>query len=150
MSFFSANEKIKSIHWSHSALGAVALLPFVSLQTDIQHCCVLGKTLNCCNSLASIVKNNRFLLVFLLWPILHYRRIFKISRRFPVPIGFLRQISTISIRGGGLEDVLGLEDSFGSPWPWPWGVKSLALASNPPVLENWPVLGREQQLFASF
>jgi len=43
----------------------------------------------------------------------------------------------ISPRGGGLED------NFWSPWPWSWP-RTLQ------VLENWPLLGRGQQLFASF
>ena len=34
-------------------------------------------------------------------------------------------------RGGVLEDVFGLEDTFSSPWPWPRSLKSLALASKP-------------------
>ena len=38
-------------------------------------------------------------------------------------------------RGGVLEDVLGLEDTFSSPWPWPQ------------VLENCPVLGSRTALF---
>ena len=39
----------------------------------------------------------------------------------------------INDRGEVLEDVLGLEDTFSSPWPWPWprSLKSLALASKP-------------------
>ena len=31
-------------------------------------------------------------------------------------------------RGGVLEDVLGLEDTFWSPWPWPRGLKSSKIA----------------------
>ena len=54
-------------------------------------------------------------------------------------------------RGGVLEDVLGLEDvledTFSSPWPWPRTLKSLALASNPQILENCPVLGSRTALF---
>ena len=54
-------------------------------------------------------------------------------------------------RGGVLEDVLGLEDVlediFSSPWPWPRTLGSLALASNPQVLENCPVLGSRTALF---
>jgi len=52
-------------------------------------------------------------------------------------------ILLISIGGG-------LEDSFWSPWSWPRKFISLALASNLQLLENWPVLGRGLQLFASF
>ena len=41
----------------------------------------------------------------------------------------------VRIRGGVLEDVLGLEDvlenTLSSPWPWPRSLKSLALASKP-------------------
>ena len=52
-------------------------------------------------------------------------------------------------RGGVLEDVLGLEDTFWSLWPWSWprSLKSLALASKPQVLENCPVLGSRTALF---
>ena len=42
---------------------------------------------------------------------------------------------SISSRGGVLKDVLGLEDTFWSPWPWPR------------VLENWPVLGSRTAVF---
>ena len=35
----------------------------------------------------------------------------------------------------------------GRPWPWPRSLKSLALASKPQVLENWPVLGSRTALF---
>ena len=38
---------------------------------------------------------------------------------------------TAITRGGVLEDVLGLEDTFSSPWPWRRSLKSLALASRP-------------------
>ena len=31
-------------------------------------------------------------------------------------------------RGGVLEDVLGLEDTFSSPWPWPRSLKSSKIA----------------------
>ena len=31
---------------------------------------------------------------------------------------------SVACRGGVLEDVLGLEDRFWSPWPWPRGLKS--------------------------
>ena len=48
-------------------------------------------------------------------------------------------------RGGVLEDVLGLEDIFSSPWPWPRTLGSLA--SNPQVVENCPVLGSRTALF---
>jgi len=55
-------------------------------------------------------------------------------------------------RGSGIEDVL--EDSFWSPWPWSWPRRSSSWLWSRPrtlqVLENWPVLGRGQQLFASF
>ena len=57
----------------------------------------------------------------------------------------------IMIRGGVLEDILGLEDvledTFWSPWPWlcPWSLKSLA--SKPQVLENCPVLRSRTALF---
>ena len=53
----------------------------------------------------------------------------------------------IFTRSGVLEDVLGLEDTFGGPWPWPRSLKSLALASKPQVLENCPVLGSRTALF---
>ena len=46
----------------------------------------------------------------------------------------------LKTRGGVLKDVLGLEDTFWSPWPWSRNLKSLALASKPQVLENCPVL----------
>ena len=42
-----------------------------------------------------------------------------------------------------LEDVLGLEDTFRSPWPRMY--KSLALW--PQVLENWPILGSRTGTF---
>ena len=48
-------------------------------------------------------------------------------------------------RGGVPEDVLGLEDTFSSPWPRGCILKSLA--SKPQVLENWPVLGSRTALF---
>ena len=41
-------------------------------------------------------------------------------------------------RGGVLEDVLGLEVTFLSPWPWPRSLKSS---------KNWPVLGSRTALF---
>ena len=53
------------------------------------------------------------------------------------------------IRGGVLEDVLGLddvlEDTFWSPWPWPR--RSSPWPSRPQVFENWPVLGSRTSLF---
>ena len=65
----------------------------------------------------------------------------------------------VNIRGV-LEDVLGLERWSPRGRPWPRGrhrghilkslaskVKSLALASKPQVLENWPVLGSRTVLF---
>ena len=48
-------------------------------------------------------------------------------------------------RGKVLEDVLGLEDTFSSPWPRGHIFKSLA--SKPQVLENYPVLGSRTALF---
>ena len=50
-------------------------------------------------------------------------------------------------RGGVVEDVLGLEDTFWSPWALALKVKSLAVASRPPVLKNCPVLGSRTALF---
>ena len=47
-------------------------------------------------------------------------------------------------RGGVLEDVLGLEDTFWSPWPWP---RRSSPWPWPRVLENWPVLGSRTALF---
>ena len=46
-------------------------------------------------------------------------------------------------KGGVLEDVLGLEDTFSSPWPRSFK----SLASKPQVLENCPVLGSRTALF---
>ena len=45
----------------------------------------------------------------------------------------LPMFSEVMFRGGVLEDVLDLEDTFSSPWPWPRSLKSLALtlASKP-------------------
>ena len=61
-----------------------------------------------------------------------------------------KTFNDVIYRGGVLEDVLGHEDTFWSPWtrrssPWPWprGLKS----SRPQVLENWPVLGSRTALF---
>ena len=57
--------------------------------------------------------------------------------------------SLIYSRGGVLEDVLGLEDVLEDTFwsPWPRSLKSLALASRPQVLENWPVLGSRTAVF---
>ena len=37
---------------------------------------------------------------------------------------------TAIIRGGVIEDVLGLEDTFLSPWPWPRSFKSSKIAQS--------------------
>ena len=39
-----------------------------------------------------------------------------------------KEIVVIIIRDGVLEDVLGLEDTFSSPWPWPRSLKSSKIA----------------------
>ena len=56
-----------------------------------------------------------------------------------------KKIAGLLTRGGVLKDVLGLEDTFSSPWPWPRSLKTLA--SKPQVLENCPVLGSRTALF---
>ena len=52
----------------------------------------------------------------------------------------LRLVLLVS-RGGVLEDVLGLEDTFWSPWPWPRSLKSskIALSSAPGQHHFWTV-----------
>ena len=40
----------------------------------------------------------------------------------------LRWVTAFSSRGGVIEDVLGLEDTFWSPWPWPRSLKSSKIA----------------------
>ena len=46
----------------------------------------------------------------------------------PKPLALLLLYCLITVRGGVLEDVLGLEDvledRFWSPWPWPWPRRS--------------------------
>ena len=36
--------------------------------------------------------------------------------------------TSLIIRGGVLKDVLGLKDTFSSPWPWPRSLKSSKIA----------------------
>ena len=67
-----------------------------------------------------------------------------------------RTESLVMIRGGVLEDVLGLEDvledTFWSPWPWPWprSVRSLKIALSSArgqhyFLTRWNFVGKRQK-----
>ena len=55
-------------------------------------------------------------------------------------------------RGGVLQDVLGLEDRFWSPWPWPWprSLKSSKIALSSAwgkhyFLNHWNFVGKRQK-----
>ena len=50
-------------------------------------------------------------------------------------------------RGGVLEDVLGLEDTFSSPWPWPRSSSPWPWPRRLQVLENVLSSARGQRYF---
>ena len=61
------------------------------------------------------------------------KKTFWLSFKRKLPLAF-RNFTMLQNRGGVLEDVIGLEDRFCSPWPWPrrsspWprGLKSLKI-----------------------
>ena len=55
-----------------------------------------------------------------------------------------KKIGNFLTRGEVLEDVLGLENRFWSPWPWP---RRSSPWPWPQVLENWSVLGSRTAVF---
>ena len=60
------------------------------------------------------------------------------------------KLDVFATRGGVLEDVLGLEDTFWSPWPWPRSLKTSKIVLSSArgqhyFLNRWNFVGKRQK-----